>query len=92
MKCSYLFDYLLKLGVMSNNGMGNVPLSWQDIDAWMRVSGVQLDAWEAKVIHKASEIYVNQFELSKKPDAPMPERIVDYDQNKLAKRIKSILR
>jgi len=91
-KCSYLFDYLLKIGAMTFNGMANVPLNWQDINAWVQVTGIALDAWEASVIHKASEIYVNQIEFSKKPDAPMPERIIDRDQNKLAKSIKSILR
>lgn len=92
MYCSYLFSYLLEIGVMTNNGTGNVPLSWQDLAAWIQVTGINLDAWEVKVIRRASEIYVNQLELSRKPDAPMPERIVEYDQNKLAKRIKSILR
>ena len=92
MKCSYLFDYLLKIGVMSFNGMANVPLSWQELNAWVQVTGTPLDAWELKVIHKASEVYVNQLEASRKPEAPMPERIIEQDPRKLAKRIKSILR
>lgn len=91
-KCAYLFEYLLKIGVSSPNGMGDVPLSWQDLNAWVQVTGVPLSAWEVSVIRKASEAYVSQMELSRKPDAPMPERIVEHDQNKLAKRIKNILR
>ena len=92
LNCSYLFSYLLDCGVMSNNGTGNIPLSWQELLAWMQAVGVTLNAWEVKVIHRASEVYVNQLELSRKPDAPMPERIVEHDQGELAKRIKSILR
>jgi hypothetical protein len=92
MQCSYLFDYLLKIGVMSFNGMANVPLSWQELNAWVQVTGTPLDAWELKVIHKASEVYVNQLELSRKIDAPMPQKIVEQDPRKLAKHIKSILR
>lgn len=92
MRCSYLFDYLLKIGIMTYNGMANVPLSWQEINAWVQGTGTPLNAWELNVIHRASEVYVNQVELSRKPDAPMPERIIQQDPTKLAKRIKSILR
>lgn len=92
MKCSYLFDYLLKIGVMTANGMANVPLSWQELNAWVQATGVPLNFWELGVIHKASSVYVNQLELSRKPDAPMPERVIEQDPRKLAKHIKSILR
>lgn len=92
MKCSYLFDYLLQVGTMSFNGMANVPLSWQELNAWVQVTGITLNEWELRVIRRASEVYVNQLELSKKPDAPMPERIIEQDPRKLAKHIKSILR
>lgn len=92
MRCSYLFDYLVKIGIMSYNGMANVPLSWQELNAWMQATGTPLNAWELRVIHKASEVYVNQVELSRKPDAPMPERIIQHDPVKLAKHIKNVLR
>lgn len=92
MKCAYLFDYLLKIGTMTFNGMANVPLSWQELNAWVQVTGTPLNVWELKVIHRASEVYVSQVELSRKADAPMPERIIVQDQAKLAKRIKSVLR
>ena len=77
---------------MSYNGMANVPLSWQELNAWVQGTSTPLNAWELNVIHRASEVYVNQVELSRKPDAPMPERLIKQDPIKLAKRIKSILR
>ena len=77
---------------MTSNGMGNVPLSWQELNAWVQATGTPLDAWELRVIHRASEVYVNQHELSKKADAPMPERIIEQDHRKLASRIKNVLR
>lgn len=89
MKCSYLFEYLLKIGAISYSGK---PLSWQDLDAWVNLTGIQLNVWELEVIYQASAIYANQMQLSKKVDAPMPERIIEQDQQKLAKHIKSILR
>lgn len=92
MKCSYLFDYLIRIGIMSSSSMGNVPLSWQELNAWVQVTGIPLNEWELRVIRRASEVYVNQHELSKKIDAPMPERVIEQDPKKLAKHIKSILR
>lgn len=92
MQCSYLFDYLQKIGIMTSNGMGNAPLSWQEINAWMQATGVPLNFWELGVIHKASAVYVHQLELSRKIDAPMPERVVEQDPRRLARHIKSILR
>lgn len=77
---------------MTSNGMGNVPLSWQEINAWVQLTKIELNAWELSVIHKASSVYVNQLELSRKIDAPMPERVIEHDPRELAKHIKSILR
>lgn len=91
-KCMYLFEYLLKMGVMCFSGMINVPLSWSEIKSWCELTGVRLSAWEVQTIRRASEVYVEQVELSRKPDAPMPERVIEQDPRKLAKHIKSILR
>lgn len=91
-ECLYLFDYLIKIQPIVHDGMGNRPLGWQDILAWVELTKTPLNAWDVSVIHKASQVYLSQLELSKKPDAPMPEPIIKQDQLKLAKHIKSILR
>lgn len=91
-RCSYLFDYLMQIGAVSSNGMGTVSLSWQELNAWKQTIGVELNAWELAVIHRASDAYAVQLSKSYKPDCPMPERIIEQDPKKLAKHIKSILR
>lgn len=92
MKCKYLFDYLLMIGAVSNNGMGTVGLSWQEINAWKQATGIPLNAWELSVIYKASDAYAVQLATAVKYECPMPERVIEQDPLKLAKRIKSILR
>ncbi len=88
-KCMYLFEYLLKMGVMCFSGMVNVPLTWSEIKSWSELTGTVFSVWEVQTLRRASEIYVEQVDLSRKADAPMPERIIVQDQAKLAKRIKS---
>lgn len=91
-RCSYLFDYLMRIGAVSHNGMGTVSLSWQELNAWKQATGTPLDVWELSVIHKAADAYATQLAKSYKPDCPMPERIVQHDRDKLAKHIKNVLR
>lgn len=33
-----------------SNGFGPYPVGWNDLDAWQRVSGQRLTAWEAETI------------------------------------------
>jgi hypothetical protein len=91
-RCSYLFDYLMKIGAVSSNGMGTVSLSWQEINGWLQATGVPLNAWEVAVIHRASDAYAVQLQASYKPDCPMPERVIEQDPVKLKNHIKNVLR
>lgn len=45
---------------MSSTGMGPVPLSWVDIDAWLKVTELELPVWEKLTIRHLSEVYVNE--------------------------------
>lgn len=72
--------------------MGAKSLSWQDIDSWQKLFGIELNAWECNVIHNASSAYVEQVHQSSKVDCPPPIRIVEQDQKQLAKHIKSLFR
>jgi len=59
---------------MSSTGMGPVPLSWVDIEAWLNATGTKLETWEKLMIKTMSEAYVG-------------ERL-DTEPNKLAPWIK----
>ena len=68
----YLVSYLYEIGPTLPNGMGDVPLSHLEIEAWQRNTGIFLDAWEARLIHRASLEYLSESQRATKPDAEAP--------------------
>ena len=68
----YLIEYLWELGPMRSEGLGYVPVSWLEIDAWNRLRQVSLDSWEARVIHLLSVEYCQQIKDSTDPGCPPP--------------------
>lgn len=83
---------MISAGAYSNTGMGQVPLSWQDIESWQKQHGFNLNPWELSIIRRASTVYVEQSQAAVKADCPPPGKVVEQDPKKLAQRIKSILR
>lgn len=92
LSCPYLFNFLIQAGAASQSGMGQVPLSWQDLECWQKQHGITLNPWELSIIRRASTVYVEQSQAAVKADCPPPGKVVEQDQQKLAQRIKSILR
>lgn len=92
LSCPYLFKFLMSMGASSSTGMGQIPLSWQEIESWQNQHGILLKPWELSIIRKASAIYVEQVQLAAKADCPPPGKVVEQEPDKLAQHIKSILR
>lgn len=90
--CPYLFNYLMACGPCGSNGMGQVPISWQELESWQKQQGIVLKPWELSIIRRASTVYVEQSQVSGKADCPPPGKVVEQDPKKLAQHIKGILR
>jgi hypothetical protein len=73
-----------------NSGNGLVPLSWQEIESFVRVNGFELNSFELRVIKNASKAYVMQSNLSSDPKCPPPHRFIKRDPIKLAEHIKQV--
>lgn len=54
----YLWDIFTDLFNPSGYGNGPVKISYQEIDAFSKVSGTPLHLWEAKVVRDLSEAYI----------------------------------
>lgn len=72
-------DYLLALlddiGPCEDDVMGAIPVSWLTLDAWQRISGIALSAWEAQMIRAGSRAYVGELNRrAKHVPAPYSER------------------
>jgi hypothetical protein len=56
----YLIGLLHEAGLMSNNGMGPISLSWLEIKAWIDTTEIQLSLWERLTLKEMSEVYVSE--------------------------------
>ena len=80
----HVTDWLLEIGPTSISGMGEAPVSWETIDAWQRLTGIELDPWEARTIRRLSSAYVGQRYEARKPNCPPPYN--GADESVVAKR------
>lgn len=46
-------------GARSSNGYGPNPIAWTEIDAWLRVTGARLDAWEVRAIRRMDAAFLD---------------------------------
>lgn len=70
----HIIDRLLEIGLSEAAGMGVVPISWTTISAWQQVSAVELDPWEARLIHRLSMAYVAEGHRAESETCPSPWR------------------
>lgn len=63
---------LQEAGTMQSNGMGAVPLTWQEIESWLNTTERDLSIWEKLTIREMSEVYVSEFITASAKDAAAP--------------------
>lgn len=51
---------------------GPVPVSFSEIEAWSRVTGIEIPGYEAVQLRQLSRDYCNQHHASKNPSEPQP--------------------
>lgn len=92
----YLIKYLFDVGPVDAGGMGPMPLSHREIEAWQRNTGIELTAWEAGMLRKMSKEFLAMSQDATSPTCPPPwtpepleERPREVD---VAKRVKEALR
>ena len=63
----HLTDWWLEIGPAGDGGIG-----WQDMTAWERLTGIELEPWEARTIRQMSIAYCNQRHDARKADCAAP--------------------
>lgn len=68
----YLVEYLFEVGPVISGGMGDAPISHLELDAWQRNTGIELQSWEVRAMHRLSIEYLSESQAAVKFDAPAP--------------------
>ena len=62
-----------EIGWTSSAPMGGViPLTWQDIQAWMNVTNTQIDVDDVLTMRHLSQIYVSSYYEGENQNTPAP--------------------
>lgn len=92
----YMVSLLHEAGLMSGTGMGIIPLTWQEIEAWLRTTELRLSIWEKLTIKEMSEAYVSEFNKASTKDATAPYvapvDIEQVDRTAVSNKLLSVLR
>lgn len=68
----YLIKHLFDVGPTLAGGMSNGPLTYSEIEAWQRVSGIQLLPWEAALLKRMSGEYLAESSAAAESARPPP--------------------
>lgn len=52
--------------------MGLIPLTWQEIQAFIEVNELDLTLWERELLKKMSEAYCAEYSRASDPQRPAP--------------------
>jgi hypothetical protein len=93
--CGYLVDHLFEVGPAMPGGMGAAPISWQELQAWQHQCGVPLLPWEASLLRRLSQAYLNEHQAASVEDRPAPwapEQVPVDTRDAVARRISAGMR
>lgn len=88
-----VIKHLMELGLTEAAGMGLAPLSWSTIDAWQRVTGIAVPAWEARLIRQLSTEYLAESRRAESENCPAPWRaaVTQREREVEQARLESVL-
>jgi hypothetical protein len=70
----HITDRLIEIGLTEAAGMGVVPISWREIDAWQRQTCVAIEPWEKRLLRRLSAAYLAENRKAEIEHAPPPWR------------------
>lgn len=70
----HVIDRLIEIGLTEAPGLGAGPLTWMQIEAWARLTGIMLEPWEARLIRRLSGDYLAESRKAEDLNCPPPWR------------------
>ena len=77
-EASSIVGYLFEIGPTLPAGMGEGPITFIEIDAFQRNTGIQFDAWTARTVRQLSGIYLAELNKATDRNYPPPWIGADY--------------
>lgn len=76
---SYLWRAYLRLRRRMAGGFaGPNPVGWQDLDAFIRRSGLRLAPWEIEIVEAIDDLFIHRADADDQPPTrPMSEQLFD---------------
>lgn len=91
----YLITYLFEVGPIMAAGMGSGPITHEELAAWQRNTGVDLQSWESRMLRRLSIDYLNESHRATKADCPapyQPEELSHRNREAVAKKVSNSMR
>lgn len=89
---SSILELFFLSGQASSTGIGLVCLTWQEIEAFIRVNSLELTLWEIEVLRKMSEAYAYEYSKASDPQRPSPFMREKTEENTEEENIKAALK
>ncbi len=89
----HIVDRLLEIGLTEAAGMGAGPMTWLQIDAWSRLTGVALAPWEARLLRRLSSDYLAESRRAEDINWPSPWQAIpsEHDRDAEEQRLRMVL-
>lgn len=79
-EAKYLVGLLYDAGTVCQSGQGISPLSWVEIDSWLKVTQLSLSNWELITIKNMSHAYASEYSRASEKSALMPYTNVEVGE------------
>jgi hypothetical protein len=73
----HLLSYLLEIGPTMAAGGYPGPITHEELRAWIDLTGIELQPWEARFLRRLSHEYLAESHKAEKSDCPAPWRSDD---------------
>ena len=70
----HITDRLIEIGITEAAGMGAVPLTWREINAWRESVRLTIEPWEMRLLRRLSAAYLAESRKAESETCPSPWR------------------
>jgi hypothetical protein len=88
---SMLVSLLSEIGEAKVDNSGIKEISWQDLKAWLDITGIELTLYEIESMKRLSSIYVSQYYQSTDKSCLAPNVEKPKDRDVIASKMKNLI-